>query len=56
MMDETTLFMFGGAISLLVFGGIFVYVMYSFKEWSGRQANDLPQSSSEMASGSPPSA
>lgn len=41
-MEQTTLFMFGGGISLVVFTGLFIYVMYSFKEWSERNAADAP--------------
>jgi hypothetical protein len=40
MMELSTLFMFGGAISLVVFAGIFLYVMYSFKDWSERNGAD----------------
>ncbi len=54
-MDETALFMFGGAISLVVFAGIFVYVMFSFKEWSDRSDAEAPQRPRDTASGSHPS-
>lgn len=46
-MEQTTLFMFGGGISLVVFTGIFLYVMYSFKEWSDRNAADTPTQSAD---------
>lgn len=48
-MEQTTLFIFGGAISLVVFAGIFTYVMYSFKEWSERNAADVPSRSADIA-------
>jgi hypothetical protein len=36
--SDGTLFVLGGGVSLLVFGGIFVYAMYSFRAWTERDA------------------
>ena len=33
-MTETALFLFGGAITLIVFIGILIYGMMSFQQWS----------------------
>ena len=52
-MEQTTLFIFGGAISLVVFTGIFTYVMYSFKDWSERKSPDAPAGSGDTAIESP---
>jgi hypothetical protein len=46
-MEQTTLFIFGGAISLVVFTGLFTYVMYSFKDWSERNSPDGTASRSD---------
>ena len=35
-MSDGTLFVIGGGVSMLVFGGIFVYAMYSFRAWTVR--------------------
>lgn len=37
-MSDGTLFVLGGGVSMLVFGGIFVYAMYSFRAWTVRDA------------------
>jgi hypothetical protein len=36
-MSESALFMFGGGVSLIMFVGVFLYGMYSFRDWSSRQ-------------------
>jgi hypothetical protein len=41
--NENTLFIFGGGVSMLVFGGVFTYAMYSFREWSERSGNADPR-------------
>ena len=35
-MSDATLFVLGGGVSMLVFGGLFVYAMYSFRAWTVR--------------------
>lgn len=35
-MSDGTLFVLGGGVSLLVFGGLFIYAMYSFRAWTVR--------------------
>lgn len=42
-MSDTTLFVFGGGVSMLVFGGVFIYAMYSFREWSERSGGAEPR-------------
>jgi hypothetical protein len=42
-MNQSTLFVFGGGISMLVFGGIFFYAMYAFREWSERSGSADPR-------------
>ena len=35
-MSQSTLFVFGGLISVIVFAGVFTYLMFSFNRWSAR--------------------
>ncbi len=37
-MTETALFIFGGAITLIVFIGVLIYAMMSFSRWSERDS------------------
>lgn len=37
-MSQGTLFMFGAGVSMVLFTGVFLYAMYSFKEWSVRDS------------------
>jgi hypothetical protein len=42
-MSESALFMFGGGVSLIMFVGIFLYGMHSFRDWSSRQESKSTQ-------------
>ncbi len=35
-MTQTTLFIFGGIVTIVVFAGLFTYLMFSFSRWSVR--------------------
>ena len=37
-MSQGALFMFGAGVSMVLFTGVFLYAMYSFREWGLRDS------------------
>ena len=37
-MSQSTLFMFGAGVSMVLFTGVFMYAMYSFRDWGLRDS------------------
>lgn len=48
-MSQGTLFMFGAGVSMVLFTGVFLYAMYSFKEWSVRDSLPKEQQQARTA-------
>ncbi len=47
-MSQGTLFMFGAGVSMVLFTGVFLYAMYSFREWSVRDSLPKEQQQAEQ--------
>ena len=41
-MSQAALFAFGAGVSIVVFAGGFLYVMFSFSRWADRSENASP--------------
>ncbi len=46
-MSQGTLFMFGAGVSMVLFTGVFLYAMYSFREWGLRDSMAKEQQQAE---------
>jgi hypothetical protein len=41
---QTSLFIFGGIVTIIVFAGLFTYLMFSFSRWSVQSNLDTDRS------------
>jgi hypothetical protein len=47
-MSQTTLFMFGAGVSVIVFAGVFSYLLMSFGRWSDRSTLESDAQTARM--------